>query len=127
MVIQQMKAALLVGLGSFMGGTGRYLVSKAIQQNIASPFPYATFTVNVIGCFLIGVVYGWSSKNSLDATWQLFLTTGILGGFTTFSAFSMETLNMMNAGLAATAIAYVALSSTFGLMSTFAGYALMRL
>lgn len=122
-----MKTALLVGLGSFIGGAGRYLVSKLLQQNIVSSFPYGTFTVNVVGCFLIGAVYGWSSKNPLDPTWQLFLTTGILGGFTTFSAFSMETINLMKAGNPYTAILYVFLSVLFGLVATVNGYWVARL
>lgn len=122
-----MKTALLVGLGSFIGGISRYLISKLITEQVTTVFPFGTFTVNVVGCFLIGLVFGWSSKNVLETNTQLFLTTGILGGFTTFSAFSMETLNLMNAGHSTTAIAYVALSIMVGLMGTFAGYALMRL
>ena len=122
-----MKIALLVGFGSFIGGTGRYLISKLLQEHIVSSFPFATFMVNMMGCFLIGVVYGWSSKNLMDTTWQLFITTGILGGFTTFSAFSMETLGLMNAGHSIVAIVYVALSIGIGLACTWAGYALMRL
>jgi fluoride exporter len=122
-----MKTALLVGLGSFIGGSGRYLVSKILQQNIVNSFPYGTLTVNVVGCFLIGVVYGWSSKNPLDATWQLFLTTGILGGFTTFSAFSMEAINLMKSGNLYGAILYIFLSVLVGLMATAIGYWIARI
>jgi fluoride exporter len=122
-----MKTALLVGLGSFIGGISRYLISKLITEQLPSVFPWGTFTVNVIGCFLIGLVFGWGSKNTLELNWQLFLATGILGGFTTFSAFSMEAINLMNAGHTATAIAYVALSIVIGLTGTLAGYALIRL
>jgi CrcB protein len=122
-----MKTALLVGLGSFIGGVSRYLISKLITEQITSVFPFGTFTVNVVGCFFIGLVFGWGSKNILETNWQFFLTTGILGGFTTFSAFSMETFNLMNTGHTTAAIAYVALSIVIGLMGTFAGYALMRL
>lgn len=122
-----MKTTLLVGLGSFIGGTSRYLISKMLQQNIVTSFPYGTFTVNVVGCFLIGVVYGWSSKNSLDPAWQLFFATGILGGFTTFSAFSMETINLMKAGNPYGAILYVFLSVLFGLVATVNGHWVARL
>jgi fluoride exporter len=122
-----MRTALLVGLGSFIGGISRYLISKLITEQLPSIFPWGTFTVNVVGCFLIGLVFGWGSKNVLELNWQLFLATGILGGFTTFSAFSIETLNLMNAGHTATAITYVALSIVIGLTGTLAGYALMRL
>ncbi len=122
-----MKTALLIGLGSFIGGTSRYLLSKLIQVQFTTVFPFGTFAVNVVGCFLIGLVFGWSSKNYLEPTWQLFLTTGVLGGFTTFSAFSMETVTMMNAGQTTTAIFYVVLSVVVGLAGTVAGYALIRL
>jgi fluoride exporter len=122
-----MKTFFLVGLGSFIGGTSRYLLSKLIQTQFATVFPFGTFAVNVVGCFLIGLVFGWSSKNYLEPTWQLFLTTGVLGGFTTFSAFSMETITMMNAGQTTSAIFYVVLSVVVGLAGTVAGYALMRL
>lgn len=122
-----MKTALLVGLGSFIGGSGRYLISKMLQQNIVNSFPYGTLTVNVVGCFLIGVVYGWSSKNPLDATWQLFLTTGILGGFTTFSAFSMEAINLMKSGNLYGAILYIFLSVLVGLTATAIGYWIARI
>jgi fluoride exporter len=122
-----MKTALLVGLGSFVGGSGRYLISKMLQQNIVNSFPYGTLTVNVVGCFLIGVVYGWSSKNPLDPTWQLFLTTGILGGFTTFSAFSMEAINLMKSGNLYGAILYIFLSVLVGLTATAIGYWIARI
>lgn len=122
-----MKTALLIGLGSFIGGTSRYLLSKIIQTQFATVFPFGTFAVNVVGCFLIGLIFGWSSKNYLEPDWQLFLTTGVLGGFTTFSAFSMETITMMNAGQTTSAIFYVVLSVAVGLAGTIAGYALMRL
>jgi CrcB protein len=122
-----MKTTLLIGLGSFIGGITRYLLSRIIQTQFATVFPFGTFAVNVVGCFLIGLVFGWSSKNYLEPTWQLFLTTGVLGGFTTFSAFSMETITMMSAGQTTTAIFYVVLSVVVGLAGTVAGYALMRL
>jgi CrcB protein len=122
-----MKTVLLVGLGSFIGGISRYLISKLISEQLPSVFPWGTFTVNVVGCFLIGLVFGWGSKNAIELNGQLFLATGILGGFTTFSAFSMETLNLMNAGHTTTAITYVALSIVIGFVGTLAGYAMMRL
>ena len=111
----------------FTGGIGRYLIWRLIQTQFATVFPYGTFAVNVVGCFLIGVVFGWSAKGNLDPTWQLFLTTGILGGFTTFSAFSLETINLMRSGHTAVAMLYIALSIIVGLIGTMAGYSLMRL
>jgi CrcB protein len=98
-----------------------------IQTHFATAFPFGTFTVNVVGCFLIGLVFGWSAKGNLDPTWHLFLTTGILGGFTTFSAFSMETINLMRAGQPGAAFGYVTLSLLFGFAGTFAGFNMTKI
>ena len=117
-----MKTTLLIGLGSFIGGSSRYLIWKFIYSNFTSVFPFGTFIVNLVGCFLIGVVLGWSSKNHLEMNWQLFLTTGILGGFTTFSAFSLETVNMIRSGQVMNATLYVTLSLLLGILCTFAGF-----
>ena len=122
-----MKTTIIIGIGSFIGGSGRYLISRLIQSNFTSVFPFGTFTVNAIGCFLIGVVLGYSSKNYVDTTWQLFLTTGILGGFTTFSAFSLESVNLLRDGHISSALIYIGLSIVTGLTATFVGYSLIRL
>ena len=90
-----MKILLAIGAGSFIGGTCRYLLSQFIQARSTIPFPFATLTVNIIGCLLIGVVFGLSAKGGMTPEWRLFLATGILGGFTTFSAFSYETVHML--------------------------------
>jgi fluoride exporter len=122
-----MKIILAIGLGSFIGGVGRYLISQFMQTKFIGAFPYGTLTVNVIGCFLIGIVYGISSKGNFNPTWQLFLTTGILGGFTTFSAFSIETVNLMRSGQTGTAMAYVTLSLALGILATFGGFSLAKM
>jgi len=121
------KTTLLIGFGSFIGGVGRYLLSQTIQLKMPGAFPFGTFTVNIIGCFLIGVTLGCTAKNNFDSTWQLFLTTGILGGFTTFSAFSLETVALMREGQLGLAFGYVALSLLFGFAGTFAGFSLAKL
>ena len=121
------KTLLVVGAGSFIGGVGRYLISQCIQTKRVGAFPYGTLTVNVIGCFLIGIVFGISSKGNFNPTWQLFLTTGILGGFTTFSAFSMETVNLMRTGQAGSAMVYVTLSLVVGVFATFVGFSLAKM
>ena len=121
-----MKTILVIGLGSFIGGVGRYLLTLAIQAKFISTFPLGTLTVNVIGCFLIGIVFGINSKSNLDPTWQFFLTTGILGGFTTFSAFSMETVNLMRGGQMGMAYSYVAISMALGLGATYIGFSLVK-
>ena len=122
-----MKLLLAVGVGSFIGGTCRYLLSQFIQTKSTIPFPFATLTVNIIGCLLIGVVFGLSTKGGITPEWRLFLATGILGGFTTFSAFSYETVHMLQNGQTSSAMAYVLASVLLGLSATFLGFWLGKL
>ncbi|SIT92293.1 fluoride efflux transporter CrcB [Pontibacter indicus] len=122
-----MKILLAIGAGSFIGGTCRYLLSQFIQTRTTIPFPLATLTVNIIGCLLIGVVFGLGAKGGITPEWRLFLATGILGGFTTFSAFSYETVHMLQNGQTSSAITYVLASVLVGLLATFAGFWLTKL
>ncbi len=99
----------------------RYLLSQLIQNKVLTTFPYGTLTVNIIGCFLIGIVYGIAERSGLSNEWRLFIATGILGGFTTFSAFSYESISLMRDGQAGSALLYVAFSVVLGLLATWAG------
>ena len=119
-----MKLIFAVGVGSFIGGILRYLISITIQNKIT--FPYATFLVNILGCFLIGIVYAAYSKNMVTEDWRMFIATGILGGFTTFSAFSYESFSMMRSGLFINALLYISLSIIIGLLATFTGYSFLK-
>jgi len=121
-----MKIILAIGAGSFIGGISRYLLSVFIQNKVNSGFPFGTFTVNITGCFLIGLLYGISERGSVNTNLRLFLATGILGGFTTFSAFSMETVNMIKAGHLSTAFTYTLLSVLLGFGATLAGFYLIK-
>jgi len=103
----KMKLSLLIGIGSFIGGTSRYLLSLLIQAKTTSPFPLHTLIINIIGCFLIRIVFGLFDKGQISQEWRLFLATGILGGFTTFSAFSVETLTLFREGYVGYALAYI--------------------
>jgi CrcB protein len=122
-----MKLALAIGFGSFIGGTLRYLISGFFQVRYSAAFPFATLTVNLLGCLLIGVVFGFFDKGSMGNDLKLFITTGILGGFTTFSAFSQETFNLIRAGQTSTALVYVLASVVLGILLTFIGYSLHRI
>ncbi len=124
--IKKMKILLLIGTGSFIGGILRYLLSQLIQVKTAGSFPYGTLTVNILGCFLIGLVFALVHKGGVSDEWKLFLTTGLLGGFTTFSAFSNETVMMLRESQYMPAAGYVSGSVLLGLAATFAGYALIR-
>jgi fluoride exporter len=121
-----MKLILAIGTGSFIGGILRYLISQFMVARFPSAFPYGTFSVNVIGCFFIGLVFGLADRGSLPSEWKLFLATGLLGGFTTFSAFSNETVVLLRDGQVGYAIAYVASSVLLGILATFVGIILVR-
>ncbi len=121
-----MKLILTVGIGSFLGGMLRYIISMAVSQWLSGKFPLGTLIVNIIGCFLIGVAFEWSTKVVLDKQLVLLLTTGILGGFTTFSAFSFETVKMIREGHFVNATGYVLASVFIGLLATYAGIILIK-
>lgn len=121
-----MKIVLLVGLGSFIGGISRYLVTLFVQNKILSTFPYGTMAVNIIGCFLIGTIYALSERGNWNPEWRIFLATGVMGGFTTFSSFSNETVSMLRDAEYWPAFTYVALSVIIGLAATFGGISLIK-
>jgi fluoride exporter len=122
-----MKMLLLVGMGSFAGGILRYWLVQLIQSRVASTMPFGTLLVNVLGCFLIGLLFAISEKYYLHPDTRLLLSTGLLGGFTTFSAFSNETVGLIRLGNLGLAMGYVLSSVCVGLLATWLGYTLPRL
>ncbi len=121
-----MKIILAIGIGSCIGGMARYLLSQFIQNKFLSAFPYGTLGVNIIGCFLIGIVFGLSERGNINMEWRLFLATGVLGGFTTFSAFSNETVGLLRDGQLWHAFTYITTSVVIGLLATFTGISLIK-
>ena len=122
------KSILLVGLGSCAGGILRYLVSLALPPR-GSGFPTATFIVNIAGCLLIGL---FSKYSETPSALCLLLTTGLCGGFTTFSTFSNEAVTMLQGGNIQMFLLYVIGSVicgilATGILATLGGYALIRL
>ena len=109
-----------VGIGGAAGSMARYLCQRALNAD----FPYGTLAVNVIGCLLIGVLWAAVSRNSLTETYRLLLMTGFCGGFTTFSAFSYEGIQLLTQGRTVSFILYTVVSVAAGLVATFAGYKL---
>lgn len=116
-----MKEVFFVGCGSFLGGAGRYLLSTYVLSIYSRNFPLGTLSVNFIGCFLIGLVIAMSEKLGISQTTRLFLTTGVLGGFTTFSAFSYETVALMRQGNLYLAMLNILLSTVICLTAVWLG------
>ena len=106
---------LAVGLGGAIGAVLRYLLGQAIPR-LAGGFPLGTFCVNIVGCFAIGVIVALAGRNSgIDPRLVLFLQTGICGGFTTFSTFSLETVSLMDEGKIPFALLYLCASVMLGM------------
>ena len=120
---------LLVGAGSCLGGIARYLVGKGLQSVCHNAvFPWGTFAVNVVGCFIIGLIYGFIDRGGhMTDGMRLFLTVGFCGGFTTFSTFIHENYLLLNASGHLTLALYVAASVAAGFLMVYAAYALTRL
>ncbi len=117
-----MKNYLLVFLGGGLGAGARYWLSGAVYKVLPSDFPYGNLAVNILGCFLIGVLLSLMEERFLvQPALRVFLTIGILGGFTTFSSFSYETVALLRDGQSMSAGINV-LATVFGcLTATYAG------
>lgn len=121
------KSILIVGCGSFIGGSLRYLISTLMKNECASSFPIGTLFVNILGCFLIGVIYGLFVRYSTTSNMLcLLLTTGFCGGFTTFSTFANESLQMLQVVNVGGFIGYVAASVILGILLVLFGYNLVK-
>lgn len=118
-----MRQLLFVALGGAAGSVLRFLCQRTFNNFI---FPYGTMAVNIAGCFLIGLFFGLLQKNTISAFNHLFLATGFCGGFTTFSAFSQESLLLLTQQRWAFFLFYVLGSVAAGLLATFAGYKLIN-
>ena len=118
-----MHPLLLVGLGGFAGSVARYMLGGWLLHHTAQErFPWSTFAVNAAGCLAIGVLAGLAERHALSSPGlRLFLFTGLLGGFTTFSAFGLETLFLLRRGEPWTAAAYVLASIAVGLLAVWLG------
>lgn len=121
------KQLIFIAVGSAFGGVLRFLISKWMNATMTSAFPYGTLVVNLAGCFLIGLFYGIGLKHpSSSPTLLLFLTTGFCGGFTTFSAFSYENLQLLKNGAFGLAAIYIAVSVIGGLALSFLGFQIIK-
>ncbi|MBA3068175.1 MAG: fluoride efflux transporter CrcB [Hyphomonas sp.] len=123
-----MNHFLIVAAGGAIGAALRHGVGLISLRHLPSSWPWATFTVNVLGGFAMGLLVGWLALKAEGAgqAARLFLATGLLGGFTTFSAFSLETVNMIRTGETAKALAYIVLSVALSLAALGLGLVLAR-
>lgn len=117
-----MKEFLLVFLGGGVGSMMRYVVTLLLGRVSAGGFPWATFTVNVVGSFLIGALSAWVARGVLSADARLLLVVGVCGGFTTFSTFSNEMLSLLRSGQTAVFFLYTFVSLALGLLAVWAAW-----
>ena len=117
-----MKELIYIFLGGGTGSVLRYYVQELLHERIIPySFPWATFTVNIFGSFLIGLFYALSARFNLSPEMRLLLTAGFCGGFTTFSTFSNDGLTLLKGGFYGTFIAYTLISITLGILAALAG------
>lgn len=116
---------MYVFLGAGIGGAGRFFVQLFFDK-FGYVFPLGTMIVNLVGCFIIGIAFGLQDLKTLSKTATVFFVTGILGGFTTFSSFSLETITLLQREHIGAAILNICISVFGGLILTYLGYRCIR-
>lgn len=119
---------IYIGVFGFLGAVARFEVGRFIAVYWPSTFPLGTLIINIAGCFAMGLILTYSLERlTLSPELRLGLTTGLIGAFTTFSTFSLETINLLSAGKITSAVTYVLLSTIGGLMAVRSGTILARI
>jgi fluoride exporter len=122
-----MLSFVWVAVGGAIGSVLRFGVNLAAPRLLGNDFPWATLAVNVVGSFLIGLITAFLAEKFVDQPeLKLFLTTGVLGGFTTFSAFSLDVFGLMQRGENSTALIYALASVMLSIVAVFAGFMVSR-
>ena len=118
---------MIVGIGSFLGGALRYVISMTMKNLCGAGFPWGTLSVNLLGCLVFGLLFALFNKyGTTSHPWCLLLTTGICGGFTTFSTFANESMQMIQNGNIGGFIGYVLASVIGGLSLIGLGYWIVK-
>lgn len=120
-----MLNCLVVGAGGFLGAVMRYLIGL-IPLEMKSGFPVKTFAINVIGCFVIGIIAGAAEKSHMNEHLVLLLKVGVCGGFTTFSSFALETQGLISNGNTVTGVLYAGLSLVIGTLAVLLGQIIVK-
>lgn len=122
------RAVIAVGIGAAIGGILRYVVGQVFLQRFGPGFPYGTLFINVTGSFLIGIIAELAATRAMGITplMRMFAATGVLGGYTTFSTFSLDGVTLVEQGWQTPSL-YVTLSVALGLIGAFFGSAFVRL
>jgi CrcB protein len=121
------RAIILVGLGGGLGSIFRYLTSVVVTKYVQTTFPLGTFAVNIIGCLIVGILLGLFERQQLtNPDLKFLLITGFCGGYTTFSAFASENINLFQSGNSLTAFVYIASSVLISLFAVFIGITLTK-
>ena len=124
-IFGRMKDVLIIALGGGIGSVMRYLGAQFISKNYPSHIPMGTLLINITGCLLIGLLIGLSDRQQwLNNEWKLLLITGFCGGYTTFSTFAAENINLIQNQQIGYAILYTVLSVALGLLAVWAGLSL---
>ena len=121
-----MLPLLYVMVGGAVGSGARYLTGRAMLSLLGPDYPFSTLAVNLIGGLLMGVLVGVLARNTASETWRLLLGVGVLGGFTTFSAFSLDVVTMIERGAIGVAFGYVLVSVIGSIAALFAGLSAVR-
>jgi CrcB protein len=122
-----LRTILLTGIGGGIGSIFRYLTSVLVSRYFPSSFPWATFTANIIGCLIVGLLVGYFGRQQQpDSRYYFLLVTGFCGGYTTFSTFSVENIQLFLSGNSLTALLYTAGSILCGLLAVWLGLTWMK-
>ncbi|MDX9880444.1 MAG: fluoride efflux transporter CrcB [Prolixibacteraceae bacterium] len=122
-----LKTILIVGAGGFIGSIARYLAQVYVEKIFHTTFPLGTFVANLLGCFIIGIVFAIAEKgNLMSPEWRIFLTVGFCGGFTTFSSFAYNNFSFLKEQTFVPLFMNIGLSVVVGILAVYLGILLVR-